>query len=642
MTLANELAETVPSAFLLKSFLIGIRFDFRVVSIIMIPLFILSAIPGHDLVTSRTMRKIGFIYISIVTTIMFFLHMVEIEFFLFFNTRLNGSALIWFDSPGDTLTMVWSSFPVLPYLLLYGAITTAFILLIRSYRNWVVQNVGPSSKVITLVWLPIVLAVFILGSIGRIYKDAPMRWGIGYFCEYNFANQLSLNPTDTFMRDVFYDTHKREQVQKLVDKWRQDDEEAVVRRLLAVSSDTENLGTRRLLRRVRFDQPNPDPPNVLLIMMESFGSTKVGCLLNEYPYDLTPGFDSLVKSGVLFTRFYSSATHTGPGLFNIMTGTPHIFGKVMFKQVEGHTSYNALPEILRNYGYRTLFFTTQDPHYDNMQGFLRANGMMEISSVDDYHDSLVLSWLGVPDHVMFDHAHKRLKELAQSDQKFFATLLSTSHHSPYLIPDAPFEHIPDSEPRHRDLNAMKYSDWAMTRLVRSIMDDPDFNNTLILVTADQGFKFEVCHELDISMIQVPLFVYHTDGHLPAGVRNDRVGSQLDFLPTILGQLQLDYDNYSFGKDLFDTLTPVQDFAFATSWYNIGYIEDDFFFTMHADKDVEYLFKLPDKQTNLLEQHPDIAARLKHRALSIYGKAFYDQQIPINSHRLRDDIRAATK
>ena len=326
-----------------------------------------------------------------------------------------------------------------------------------------------------------------------------------------------------------------------------------------------------------------------------------------------------------------------------MTGTPHVFAKVMFKQVEGHTSYNALPEILRNYGYRTLFFTTQDPQYDNMQGFLRANGMMDISSVDDYDDSLVLSWLGVPDHVMFDHAYQRLKKLGHNGQKFFAPLLSTSHHAPYLIPpDIPFEHVPDSEPRQRDLNAMKYSDWAMTRLVRKIMSDPDFKNTLILVTADQGFKYEVTSELDISMIQAPLFIYNTDGYLPAGVRDDRVGCQLDFLPTIMGQVHLDYDNYSFGKDLLDTLRPVENYAFATSWYNIGFIEDDYFFTMHLDNGIEYLFRLPDKRTNLVDQYPDLVDDMKHKALSIYETAFYDQQIPINPHHYKSKDRVASK
>lgn len=642
MTLAGELAQPVPPGVLFKSFLIGLRFDFRVVSIIMLPLFILSAIPGFDISRSPAMRKTGLIYISIATAVMFFLHMVEVEFFLFFNTRLNGSALIWFDSPADTLAMVWSGYPVLPYFLLYGSLTAAFILLVRTYRDWVVRKIGPSSTMVNLAWIPVVLAIFILGSIGRIYKDAPMRWGIGYFSEYNFANQLSLNPTETLMRDVFYDTHKREQVQKLVDKWRQPDDDAVVRGLLAAPRDIDSLETPRLLRRVRFDPPNPDPPNVLLIMMESFGSTKIGCLLNEYPYDLTPGFDSLVKEGVLFTHFYSSATHTGPGLFDIMTGTPHIFGKVMFKQVEGHTSYHALPEILRGYGYRTLFFTTQDPHYDNMQGFLRANGMMEISSVDDYDDSLVLSWLGVPDHYMFDHAFPHLKELARSKQKFFATLLSTSHHGPYLIPDAPFEHIPDSEPRHRDLNAMKYSDWAMSTFVRRIMADPDFANTLILVTADQGFKFEVCHELDISMIQIPLFVYNTDGLLPAGVRNDRVGGQLDILSTVMGQVRLDYDNYSFGKDMFDTTSPVQNYAFAASWYNLGLIEDDYFFTMNIDNGTNFLYRLPDKKNDISDRHQDLKARMKHNLLSIFGKAFYDQQIPINPHHRRDENRVANR
>ncbi len=348
MTLAHGTTLGIPSGILFKSYLVGVRFDFRVISIILLPLFLLSTLPGIDISRSKITRRIGLAYISVMTAFMFLLHMVEIEFFLFFNTRLNGSALMWFDTPGDTFAMIWSSYPVLPYVLLYVTLTIAFILTVRAYLGWVVRRIGTLSLPVNLAWIPIVLVVFVMGGIGRIYKNAPMRWGIGYFSEYNFANQLSLNPTVTFMRDVFYDAHKRAQVKKLVDRWHQDGGKELVRTMLDAPASPDSAGvSQRLLRRIHFDKQNPDPPNILLIMMESFGSTKIGCLLNEYPYDLSPGFDSLVKSGILFTRFYTSATHTGPGLFNIMTGTPHIFAKVMFKQVEGHTSYNALPEILR-------------------------------------------------------------------------------------------------------------------------------------------------------------------------------------------------------------------------------------------------------------------------------------------------------
>jgi phosphoglycerol transferase MdoB-like AlkP superfamily enzyme len=80
------------------------------------------------------------------------------------------------------------------------------------------------------------------------------------------------------------------------------------------------------------------------------------------------------------------------------------------KLFTSENSFWGLPSILREHDYQTLFFCTHDPQFDNMQGFLMSNGMMRVYSLFDYASDEKLSTLGVPDHVMFDHAVEFIKK----------------------------------------------------------------------------------------------------------------------------------------------------------------------------------------------------------------------------------------
>ncbi|UCD17421.1 MAG: sulfatase-like hydrolase/transferase [Candidatus Zixiibacteriota bacterium] len=628
---SRELAAPVPAGVLLEAFLVGIRFDFKVISVVVLIVFVAGTIPLIDISRCRMARMVNFFLLGLLAAVMFFIHLVDIEFFGFFNARLNGSALLWNDTSGDVLSMVWSSFPVIRYLLLYAAILTLFLFIIRRLLNGVLALTGETGLWVNLIYIPGILAVLVLGSIGRIYEVAPMRWGMAYFSQYDFANQLALNPAYTFVRDILHDANQREHLRELVDLITAPGAEQMVRDMLDAPPDHPDIPIRRMKREVRIVDPPEIPPNVILIVMESYGASRINCLKSEYPYNLTPGFDYIAGKGILFTNFYSSGTHTCIGLFSTLCGTPHLFGKTMIKQVRGYTTYWSLPDILREKGYRTLFYTTQDPHYDNMQGFLRANGMTDISSVFDYDDSLVMSWLGVPDHVMFDRAYDELRRLAVAGGRFFATLLSSSHHGPYTFPDVPIEYIPASEKESAELNALKYSDWSLVRFFKRIEQDSAFANTLIFVTSDNGIKYRPTSELDISMIQIPFYVYNTDWNLEHGIKSDRIGCQLDILPTVMGMLKLDYDNYSFGVDLLDSTSLVEDFAFSTSWYNVAFIQDSVCFMMRLGTDYEILFHLSDKTTNIAAQYPELTAEMRRKAGAIYESAFYNQQLPLR-HR----------
>jgi len=618
----------IPASTILQSYLIGARFDLRVIAITLLPLFLIASVPALDISRRKVVKNASLVLLGIISSVIFFLHLVDIEFYKFFKTRLNGSALMWKDNPGDMFKMILESYPVIQYLLLYLVILVSFIYLAKRLLDLILKLTGPSRWWVTAIYILPVLFLLVIGSVGRIHRTAPMRWGIAFFSKFEFANQLALNPVHEFARDVFYDSGKREHIHRLVSQVVSADGENAVRRMLGMKEVKSGHENDRLVRHRNFGYQNPDPPNVIVIISESFGSSKIGTLFSEYKYDLTPGFDTLSKKGVLFTNFYSTGTHTCTALFSVVTGIPHLFGRTMMKQVQGYWTYYSLAAILRDKGYETIFCTTQDPHFDNMQGFLRANGIMTIYSQMDFDDSLSLNWLGVPDHIMFDNAYDQLRKRAMDGKKFFALIFTGTNHPPCEVPEVGIYRIPESEPRSNEFDAIRYADWAFSRFFYRVDADSAFKNTTIFFTADNGYPYKVATELDLSWIEIPFFVYNTSGRFEAGARNGRLGCQLDILPTVMGQVHLDYDDYSLGYDLFDSVNSVEDFAFSTSWYNVGFIQDSLFLVSRLNGGPTSLYRLSDKTVDIADQYPGVVEGMKRKAYGIYQSAYFNPSRPI--------------
>ena len=631
----NDQAANIPDSVLLNSFLIGLRFDLCIAGAAMLPIFIIAALPGIDISRSKITRRICRIILGILAAVIFIIHLIDIEFYGFFKVRLNGPALLWQDTPGDVFSLIWESYPVIKYMVLYILMLGSFLWLTSLLMKFILKKTRTTKTWVNLIYIPIILLLLALGAVGRIHRTAPMRWGLAFHSEYEFANQLTLNPVYTFMRDMFYDAGHREHIHALVKKIETPDADDIVRQMIGAPNAGEEQRDDRIVRHVRFEHQNPDPPNVIVIIGESFGSSKIGCLDGKFEYDLTPGFDSLVENGVLFTDFYSNGTHTCTGLFAVTTGIPHLFGRTMIKQVPGYNSFYALPAIFRDKGYETIFCTTQDPHFDNMQGFLRSNGIQTIYSQFDHDQSLVLGWLGVPDHVMFDQAYEQLRKRAEEKRKFFALLLTASNHPPCKVPDVGLEPLPENESRRNEFEAIRYADWALSRFFYQVRNDSLFDNTVFVFTADNGFPNEVVTELDLSWIQIPLFIYNTNGSLKAGCRDNRLGSQIDILSTVMGRVGLDYDNYSFGKDLFDSTAPVEDFAFSSSWYNVGFIQDGYYLITSFNDIPPALYRVSDKSKNISSEYPELVQSMRRKAHAFYQSAFYNQQRPLNDTVITD-------
>lgn len=618
---------TIPAEVWIQSFIVGFRFDFAIACYAALPIYLLAVVPWIGAARNRVSRSILVALIVVVAAVSFFIHLADIEFFKFFNTRLNGMALQWADTPGFMVTMIWQTYPVVRYLLLYGGVLLAFVWLLRRMVIRLTVHRPYPPWWVDLVWLPVVLAILLIGARGRIEEKAPLTWGLAYFSQYDVANQLALNPTFTFLRDAVYDRGSQEETRQVMERIALPNADRLVRMALGIAPCPSDSPAVRLVRSVRSDTTESGPPNVVVIIMESFGSSHIGALDNLVPYDLSPEFDTISRAGLLFTNIYSAGNHTYAGILGTLYGYPTIYGKSIMKQIAGQNRFVGLPNLLRDRGYETMFFTTHDPQFDNMQGFLMANGIQRVYSIFDYDEREKLSTLGVPDHVMFDRALEELK--ARRGKRWFATLLTATNHGPWMVPDVPFGALPDSVPDRERLNAFKYSDWALGRFLRQMAEDPELRNTLVVVTADNGMLYQAQVDLDPTQYRIPLLLLWpgsigTDG----GGRVDRIGSQVDIVATVMMQTGLSYQDFTFGTNLL-SVKPV-DLACAqfSDWDKVGFVMDSLYAITRIDGPgglyrIDPATHRLEPQVNLADSLPETAALYRRFALSIYTEAYFN-------------------
>jgi phosphoglycerol transferase MdoB-like AlkP superfamily enzyme len=258
--------------------------------------------------------------------------------------------------------------------------------------------------------------------------------------------------------------------------------------------------------------------------------------------NLTPFFDSLAMQSWFFNRCYSAGVHTFNGVYSTLFSHPALMQKHPMKHVK--TSLMAGFSNTLFAQYHTIFFTTHDEQFDNMSGFLLGNGFQTIVGQKDYPKSEIRSNLGVPDYFMFRHAIPHLREFHESGKPFFATLLTSSDHTPCLIPkDTPFK------PRSTDIHQQttEFADWSLEQFMAMAKAEPWYANTVFVFVADHGSaKGILRYDIVLSYHHIPLVIYY-DGITPEVFTT--LALQEDIFPTVMSRMGIPYINNTFGIDL---------------------------------------------------------------------------------------------
>ncbi len=544
----------VPTLVIIKSFFIALRFDVRSALYLLLAYYVVAYIL-YFFKLERAGRTFAKYYLSFSAYILILLGIIEFYYFDYFHIRLNAYTLNTFENPAFVLKMVWESYPIIPLVLFSAIVLFSLLYIFRKLSSKFLIDYTTKKFPFQLVGFIFIILLSIIGLRGTLEIKTPLRWGHAFFSEYTRANQLALNYVFTLVDDVSHKTDNLNYKKHLSIK---DVEKA---KLIAepLIKDSSSLSINFPLRRYNYHDSSQQKYNVVLLLLESFSQAKIATHLSQ-GYDLF--INRLSKQSINFQNCYSNGFHTYMGLFSSISGMPnsHI-GNVM-KRTEGRQKFTSLPHILKRNGYRTYFGVSHVPNFDNMGGFMSINGTDKIISELNFDESESLSSLGVPDHRLFE---KMNQELSQSEKPFFATILSTNNHGPWIIPEVKNKQFDDT---------FLYTDWALEHFFELASKEKYFENTIFVITADHGIPQDAIYDFDLSATHVPLVIYAPK--LLKHVDRQNITSHIDIPEIILGALKISHNTTSFSHDILSFDNNNRGYALFQEGGKLGFIYNNWY------------------------------------------------------------------
>lgn len=598
---------------IVQSFIMGVRFDIVMSGYILIlPAFVFLMLDlFHQ--RSKLVENIFFYWIFILFTISFVIAAADIPYFNQFYDRFSIGAFEWIENFDFVISMIVQEpkyfLFVIPFLILN---VLFFILLKRIFkqkRDPIRINIFSNASVSLLF-----LFLIFVGIRGRIESKSPIRVGTAYFSSNAFLNKLGLNPVFTLL-DSYRNANKKEN--KVVNFM---DEGVAVRNVQSYLNIHKNEYSSPIARKVQSDSILLPKPNIILVLMESMSAAKMKHHGNKE--DLTPFLDSLSTNSIYFKNTYSAGKHTFNGIFSTLFSFPALYRQHTMKVIK---EYDGMSSTLLKNGYSTTYFTTHDSQFDNVEGFLRANDFQNIISESDYPKSEVKTTLGVPDDYMFRFSIPILNNLAKAEEPFFVTFMTASDHGPYYLPDY-------FTPKTKDIKTqiVEYADWALHNFVSMASKEVWFDNTIFVFIADHGSPIDATYDIALNYFHTPLFIYAPKIFSNNRV-HDKIGSQIDVYPTIMGLLKQEYINNTLGVDL---INEDRKYAIINDDDKIGILDSTYFCIMKGDGSELELYKYRDKdRTNYFEENKSKALDMAEYAKSnmqVYQNMILSGETTINS------------
>ena len=309
------------------------------------------------------------------------------------------------------------------------------------------------------------------------------------------------------------------------------------------------------------------PWNIVLIFMESHRSLNVGHLKNQGAlHSSTPFLDELAQqpSSRSFSRYQTNGV---PTIAAFMNAHCSVYSKSVGHAATDNTQtrVHCLPQILRDKGFHTRFFTATAPDWDNQTFWL-----------SQWYDETEFSRERQTDLTMFTHMGKWMRENLTATEPFFVGAITKSNHFP-------FNAIEDMTPEERagtpnNMDAtMRYSDRSLKAFFTEAREAPWFDNTVFLITADHGFNwgekgfYRLGDPLHRPSSWVPLVVVGDHPKLKDIESLDStLSSHVDLAPTIIDLLGIDVPNAFVGHSLLDPAFRASPYVYASHGAEIAW------------------------------------------------------------------------
>ena len=491
----------------------------------------------HYVWPSRVLARIadGFTGLILLVALMVFIG--DLGVFPSWGFHLDKTVFIYLESPREVLACaewwVW----LLGLVALIAAWTGLFMLYRRWMYGWILMK-NPdawSSRIWRAVGMFLLTGLLFLPMRGSV-TTSTMNTGRVYFSDKQPLNIAAINPVFNIMESLSENTFDTRRYTYMPSE----EAQALVAELLPDSISQTH--TPSLLKTKR--------PNIILFILESFS-------LNVW--QAMPCLQDLASEGVFFSHVAASSYRTDRGVVAVLSGYPGQPTSSLMVQPAKTQHLPHLGKSLSAQGYQLKFWYGGDEDFTNMRSYLISGGFIHRVCDHSFPVSERLSKWGVHDHLLFRMASDEICHRSPQDTApTLDIILSLSSHEPFDVP---------SIRRYENdyLNSIAYTDSCIGAFADSLRQSDAWDNTLLVFVADHGYPYPTgVQSHEPKRFAIP--VVWAGGAVKEPQEIHTLCSQIDLVPTLLAQMDIDHSDYLFSKNMLDTTS--MPFAFYS--FNDGF------------------------------------------------------------------------
>lgn len=400
------------------------------------------------------------------------------------------------------------------------------ILLLAVLAGWLLLRRTPvhfpavHRRLVHTVLLVLCGGALFVGIRGGVQQGV-MNVGVAYYSPSLFLNHAAVNPAFSLLSSL-------SKTKDFGGQFNWQDDKSLARSFEGLyPGETEDIQDT-LLRVKR--------PNVLVVLMESFGSKFVR-ELGGLP-DVAPGMSRLIPQSIFWTRFYSNSFRTDRGTVSAFSGWVSYPTVSLMRLPEKLNHLPSLARSLQREGYHTGYLYGGDITIMNKKGYLVATGYRQLTSAADFpkRETSESKW-GANDSVTARRTYEMIAG-GQMPEPWHMTFQTLSSHEPFEVP---YHRLSDKK-----LNAFAFTDHCVTTLIDSLRITPQWDNLLVILIPDHGFLYDLTYES-------PEFFHAPMLWLGGAIREPRrmevLMNQSDLAATLLSQMGISHTDFPWSRNV---------------------------------------------------------------------------------------------
>lgn len=569
----------ITSSELFKLFFNGFRFDINTLIIYNSPLIILYCLPIRYKFNDLYKKIVDIIFV-VANSIAVGLNLIDVIYFRYLDKRMCSELFTFFKGTDENQVGLMASFFVdFWYMFLLFFVLLFFIILIMKKTK--VKN---NTSQFNLIWhvkqsivFVIVIGLSVIGIRGG-FQLIP----ISILTVTNYTTKYAPLVINTPFSILYGSTSASlENISFFDDK------------------EIEDLYTpiHTDLKSNRFITGETKGRNLVLIILEGVGQEMIGYYNTEYKKSLTPFLDSLLNESLTFDGM-ANGRRSIESLPSLMTGVPSLMATDYPSSKYASNSIDGLGSILKRHGYKTAFYHGGNNGTMNFYSTSKSNGFDDYYGRTEYNnDSDYDGAWGIYDIPFLQYSAEKMNEYKEP---FAATLFLLSSHVPYSLPS---DYI---VPEYLSSNTafektVRYSDDALSLFFKKISQYEWFDNTIFVIVSDHGNSEHHYNKYKNvkGAYKIPIAFYAPN--IIEKRKVEEIAQQTDINLSILSLLEIDEDVFSFGRNLFDSISKPSYISFLNSIYQ--YSNGEYF--MQSDgNDIQAVYDIYDEtlSNNLMKDN----------------------------------------